>query len=89
MPGCRRSTRRGDWPDETLEGAVVFEGLASALFELPTDDSAAKFSTGETGSGCIMYGGGWGIEYMPPMIGRYEDSMKAGVCSAWGCGCCR
>lgn len=31
VPGKRRSMMRGDWPEETLEAAVVLLGLVSML----------------------------------------------------------
>lgn len=61
VPGCKRSTRRGDWPDETLEAAVTLLSLVLMLSELnvlcdPARDPGANESTGEMGCGGMRNG---------------------------------
>ena len=60
VPGRRRSTSRGDWPDETLDGAVILVALVSTLSAsnmlLPlSNELGVNRSVGEMG-GPSMYG---------------------------------
>ena len=67
VPGRSRSTKRGDCPDEMLEGAVVWVRRVSmlstskAVVELSTEPGM-KWSSGAAMGGAGMYEMGCGIE---------------------------
>ena len=59
VPGRSRSTRRGDFPEETLDGAVFFVRHVPVLSEsnmsmLLSAEPVVKLSTGEMGDGPNM-----------------------------------
>ena len=87
VPGNRRSTRRGDCPDDTLEGAVVLVCIVLILSSLnklcgPPKELGAYDSTGEIGCGATMKGDDCGTAYMGS--GGYEVGGND-VCSGRPC----
>jgi hypothetical protein len=69
VPGCRRSTSRGDWPEETLDAAVALVCCVLLLSEqnLLSDaakEAGAKESTDDIDCGVTRYGDDSGTAYV-------------------------
>lgn len=69
VPGSRRSTRRGDCPEDTLEGPVVFFFLDLTLSEpcvlwepAREPESGAYEFAGDVARGVVRYGDDSGAE---------------------------
>jgi hypothetical protein len=80
VPGCRRSTSRGDCPDETLEGPVALLWRVLMLSEPnvlcePAREPGTNESTGDIDCGVIRYGDDSGTAYAAS-ADAYEDCGK-------------
>jgi hypothetical protein len=94
VPGIRRSTRRGDWPEDTLEVAVallcrlLMRSEPKVLWE-PAKEAGANESTGDIDCGVTRYGDERGTAQALLSAGVYEDCGKD-VCRGkpWVMGYC-
>jgi hypothetical protein len=93
VPGCKRSTSRGDWPDEILEGAVALLCRVLMLSEPnalcdPAREPGPNESTGDIDWDVIKYGDDSGTAYVVSADG-YEDCgnevWSGSPCIAWYC----